>query len=508
MITTFFHAADGGFMEIQTSDAKDRTSAPSSAGETTGELPREEQQERSPIPSDDAFTALAKEFIFRTENIFEALHISISALAAEMEKTRDKLKGKIEPYIVDDRIQVPEDIRHLAELAAAIEDAEHAQNNRMAEILEKSIFIGIFSEFDAFMGNLIKLIYSRKPELYNGITREISLSELLQFGSIEAVKIDMLEREVDSFRRESYVEQFSMLENKFSIKTLKKFSQWKLFVEMCQRRNIFTHNDGMVSSQYLAICDREGYQFEMRPAIGERLELGPKYIYKTTYVLSLIAFMLVHTLWRKVLPNELESSTSGITSTVYDCLQRRRWGLAAQMGEFSLTEQMKRGANDLVVRIRQINLAIAYKQCKKNAKVEELLSSIDWSACSRDFKLARAVLQDDFSEAADWMRKIGKSGERVDQAAYHLWPLFHTFRKEPAFLEAYKDIYGCDFDPRKIDESSGGKIQQVVTDGGVIVEMPGSAASVDAHPGSTRRDDEKVTRIRARSRRARRSMPE
>ena len=79
----------------------------------------------------------------------------------------------------------------------------------------------------------------------------------MQIGSIEKIKSQFIEKEVESIRRESYIEQFNILENRFEIKTLKKFEEWSLFVEMAQRRNIMTHNDGVVSDQYLDICNAE-----------------------------------------------------------------------------------------------------------------------------------------------------------------------------------------------------------------------------------------------------------
>jgi len=69
----------------------------------------------------------------------------------------------------------------------------------------------MFSEFDAFMGALLKTIYLKNQDLLKGISREITLRELFEHGSIDDVKIAMLEKEIETFRRDSYVEQFSNL---------------------------------------------------------------------------------------------------------------------------------------------------------------------------------------------------------------------------------------------------------------------------------------------------------
>lgn len=125
----------------------------------------------------------------------------------------------------------------------------------------------MFSEFDAFTGALLKAIYIKNEDLLKGISREITLRELFDYQSIDDIKRSMLEKEIETFRRDSYIDQFSSLEKKFQIQ-LKKFDEYPEFIELSQRRNIFVHNDGLVSDQYLW-CEREGWKFPKRPAAGD-----------------------------------------------------------------------------------------------------------------------------------------------------------------------------------------------------------------------------------------------
>jgi hypothetical protein len=155
----------------------------------------------------------------------------------------------------------------------AIQETERLADSRLLPLLARSILIGLFSEYDSFIGNLLKAIYIKRPELYKAIKREVSLTDLLEFNNLEDVKKDMLEQEIDSFRRESYIDQFVALEKKFEIRTLREFSEWPAFVEFSQRRNVMTHNDGRVSQQYISICEREGVRLESSRVIGEELKL-------------------------------------------------------------------------------------------------------------------------------------------------------------------------------------------------------------------------------------------
>ncbi len=255
----------------------------------------------------------------------------------------------------------------------------------------------------------------------------------------------MLEKEIDSFRRESYIEQISELERKFDIKTLKAFPEWSSFVEISQRRNVMTHNDGRVSQQYIMVCEGAGVKFDPKPMIGDELEITPEYLFNAIFVVSKVGYMLAHTLWRKVLVGELQEANEAMNETIYELLMRKRWTSAAAFGEFGLTDPMTKSIEEITQKIRVINTAIGLKHAKRKSDADALLNSFDWSACIRDFKLAIEVLKENYSEAAQIMRDIGKKGELVHQLAYHDWPLFEEFRGRREFQEAYEEIYKVPF---------------------------------------------------------------
>lgn len=83
-----------------------------------------------------------------------------------------------------------------------------------------------------------------------------------------------------------------------------------------------------------------------------------------------------------------------------------------------------------------------------------VLKTEDWDGSIRDLRLAVAVVEEKYDNAADLMRKIGKEGELVRDFGYAKWPIFREFRKSPQFLKAYHDIYGIEFADRSPTGSS------------------------------------------------------
>lgn len=349
---------------------------------------------------------------------------------------------------------------HVAsELFGTVREIDRILSSNVIDATAKSLFIGVFSEYDAFMGSLLKAMYAAKPDLFRSIRREIALTELMEFDSLKSVMHDMLDKEIDTFRRKSYVEQFAELEAKFDIK-LRAFTEWPQFVEITQRRNLMTHNDGRVSQQYLSVCQKEGVRLEASRKVHDKLELPGSYLVNTMFVISKTAFMLGHTLWRKVLPEQVQIADEALNSTIYELLHKKRWKSAAHFGRFGLQEPMVRRTTHLARRIRVVNTAIALVNLDQQAAAEVLLDQEDWSASIREFKLATAVLKGQHNEAAKIMQDIGKSGELVNQMAYHAWPLFNKFRDQPEFQAAYEAIYGVAF-LQRISEEAQAKSDQI-----------------------------------------------
>lgn len=60
----------------------------------------------------------------------------------------------------------------LAKLSKACELARIS-----SDLVPRNFLVSLVSEFDAFIGSLIKYIYSKKPELLSGLERNITFSE-------------------------------------------------------------------------------------------------------------------------------------------------------------------------------------------------------------------------------------------------------------------------------------------------------------------------------------------
>jgi len=392
--------------------------------------------------------------LHRARDIEESARVffpqAVERAGKELKDIESILKDSEELLEVEDSSSKQVAIKNISN---AIRRLSRLSQSQIPLVLQISLYLGLFSAYDAFSGELLREIYRKKPELFGRINRSIPVSEILQHASYEELKTTVLEAEIEAFRRKSYIEQFEDLEAAFGIK-LKGFDRWPQFVECGQRRNLLTHCDGIVSEQYLKICSREGYGFSSAVTLGKRLELTPAYFFEACELIMEVAFKLGQTLWRKLFPDEIAQADGHLISVLYDCLQIEKWKRAQVFGAFAVG--LKKWARDLDRRICVVNLAIAHKFGGDDDEATKLLQSEDWTAATGEFKLAEAVLMKRYDEAAVIMEKIRKRGDFLKESSYHEWPLFLKFRDTEQFSEAYAKVYGYPFAVqlhRKADEA-------------------------------------------------------
>lgn len=344
--------------------------------------------------------------------------------------------------LIEDQPKKESKVAIVKRLLATVREAKRLEGSSPGRTIERGLFIYLFAAFDKFIGDMIFALYETNPLLYRNLNRDIKLAEALQFDSIEELRRAVLDKEIENLRRKSYAEQFKDMENRFSI-TLTKFDTWPEFIESSQRRNLFTHCDGVVSKQYLDACAEANYKFKEPRSIGEQLSIGPDYFFAVCMVVTQVAVMLTQTLWRKTAPDELEKADNHLTNLIFEFLQAEHWGNVISLSQFAV--KLPKISSNQMERIFTINYGIALKARGKADACRNMLAKMDWSATSYDFKLANAVLCDHLEDAKDLMLKIGKKGELVSELAYHDWPLFRDFRSTEAFFSAYAEIYGYDF---------------------------------------------------------------
>ncbi len=142
------------------------------------------------------------------------LMMSFMDAGDDLEKTKGKIKAKNESNRCG---------REIKNIYEAVELLDRIEKSNMPEALTNSLFLGLFSAFDTFKGNLLFFILKRKPVLLNALESEVNLREIFTFNKISLLKDSLIKDEIEKLGRESYIDQFRKLECWFDLK-MRKFN--------------------------------------------------------------------------------------------------------------------------------------------------------------------------------------------------------------------------------------------------------------------------------------------
>ncbi len=320
---------------------------------------------------------------------------------------------------------------------------KHEKTSSGVDLLPQAFLISLVSQYDSFLGRLLRSIFLLRPELLVASERQLTLAELLRLGSVGQATEFILEKEIESVLRRSHEEQFAWMEKKFDVALRKDLERWGTFIEITERRNLFAHAAGQVSSQYMEACSRHNVAWSQVPKIGETLRVDLSYFRSAYWCIVELAVKLAHVLWRKLAPAQMESADKSLINTTYELIVEEQYELAIRLLEFACFTLKKYSDQESRLTF-MVNLAQAYKWTGCEDKCNDMLAKSDWSATADKFRLAVAVLRNDFEGAAAVMRRSGSTGE-IRDFDYRDWPLFKEFRESTHFLEAFLDVFGKEF---------------------------------------------------------------
>jgi hypothetical protein len=373
-------------------------------------------------------------------------------------KAHDKLVK-----FMDENVEEIENEEGIKSIAVKYEDSkvfeQLSKNSEISilasKIIPESLFVSLISQFDSYLNQLLRILFEIRPEYINNSERNLSFSELIELNSIENAREFIIEKEVESVLRKSHSEHFDYLENKLNMPLRKNLPVWDKFIEITERRNLFVHCDGAVSSQYLKVCEKHNVDL-VDITVNQRLSIDIEYFSKAYDCLFELAVKLTHTLWRKLLKEDLKNADRHLNDICFELLSNQQFELADNLLRFACDQN--NFFNDALKNVFVVNRALSmYLQNKPN-DAKSIINQKDWSASSDDFKLAHLVLNENYDECYTLMKKIGKDGE-VDKENYRTWPLFLKLRKEEKFKETYQEIFGEEY---KVVDIPQRPIQEII----------------------------------------------
>lgn len=257
---------------------------------------------------------------------------------------------------------------------------------------------------------------------------------------MQEAKDYLVDKEVENVLRKSHHDQFSWMENFFNMKLRDNLDIWPSFVEICERRNLLTHTGGYVSQQYLDNCKSHKHSVS-DIKIGDKLSVSSEYFSSSVNVISEIGIKLCYVMWRKFSKKEKDDADIRFNHVCFDLMIKRSYNLAEALSKFGVEATSKNGS-ERTKRMLIVNQALAARLQDRKGDAEKIIDKEDWSATGLDFQICSNAAKGNIDEVLKLMPIVGSSDRRIDATCYGDWPVFRGIRKEPAFRESFKEIFG------------------------------------------------------------------
>jgi hypothetical protein len=337
--------------------------------------------------------------------------------------------------------------------------------NLAERIVPQSFLISMVSQYDAFLVAAIKNLFLLKPEKIRTAEKTISVKDLAKFSTIEELLNELIEDELDEVLRGSHLSQIQWMAKNFDFTLDVKDPLIEKFIEVTERRNLCVHNEGLVSKQYKDRTKALAEDIAPIKKLGEHLPISRVYMQDGRNTLFETAVRTIQIAWRKVRPDQGEEQDSLIITIIFELLVREDYTLARNISDFASSV---RGIACEVNKLKLcINRAQAYKWSGKEEEAKKIVERVDWGASSANFRLAAAVINDDYVGVARLMKIVPKEGEDgIAASDYRLWPLFKEIRKVESFQRAFKSKFGEPLFVKNVDISLEPANESVSPDAG------------------------------------------
>lgn len=321
-------------------------------------------------------------------------------------------------------------------------------------IISKSMLIYFHSLFETFLSKILYLIYNNSPKQFNDNNIKFTFTELKKFDCIDDAKKYIINQKISNILYSSLDKQFEILFDLLWInkKEDKDNFPTKSLIEISLRRNLFTHEDGIVNDIYINKCIENWITNNFKK--WEKIIFEDKYFEKVNSVYYEFLIKIIFYSWIKLSNDEKKydiASWSFVCNRVFNLIKEKDFKLWLEISDFILESKFIKNVDEATKITMLINKALIFKMKKEKDNVKSILDRVDWTAKSDLFKFAKNILLEDWEKSWVLMIKTVIKDKKEEDEDY-LWdielrtrPLFFEFKEQDIFKKNYKKIFWKDF---------------------------------------------------------------
>jgi hypothetical protein len=352
--------------------------------------------------------------------------------------------------------------------------------NYISGQLSVMILVRLITLFEEQMKRIVEQYLRRTGSVSFGSNVSIGFNDLCELNSIEQAKDRLISQMMDQAILGNCDKWKSFFKDHMKVDMAACAPEdWRLFVEIFERRHVFVHYNGRISKRYIDTTSslrRRGKSRKLKE--GSYLRVTPPYLRAAFDILTITAIILTDKSLgrfdRKIGKTQRADILCKIVSqSVID----HDWRLAEYLGRYCLdnTAPPRRTQN-----ILQVNYWLALKRTGREAEIQDELKRIDIRRRDPAVTLALHALRDDHEAFfADLPKAIAHYRGSKDRAwlrdGLFSFPVFDELRRNPDYYQTVAQCFPeqleSRFDADAAENTRGQLLDPALMDAGLSEQI-------------------------------------
>lgn len=303
------------------------------------------------------------------------------------------------------------------------------------EILSRSSFLMLNNYFEYLLSDLLSYHYNKYQKSLNEKKFTMNLKEINEFETIEEVTKALITKEVESMMVEmTFDELVEHFNTTLGISKEKDIISWDSITEFRERRHLIVHNSSIVNKKYI-VRTKNPYNFN----IGDTINIDTDYFKKSCGEFFLAGLLLSYNSWGKWDKETIDDAIEQMLDDSFDLLKNNDFDLVTRLTAYALKIEARTNEQAESLLRLKVNQLIAHKKLENTAILNKELRKIKTGTLSPLFKLAFAILADNFKIIPELVIQT-KSLNEIDKNKYLEWPLFEFIRDNDSLNKEILEI--------------------------------------------------------------------
>lgn len=292
---------------------------------------------------------------------------------------------------------------------------QRTANNRMR--FTRTQLVSIVSEFEYLFSKLVTSYYTDQPGSLNNKEVNIRLEDVKNYSSLEELRDELIQKQVDSLLSKSIEEWIDFLKS-LKIEFFKITPNLDQFKDYFAKRNLIVHNDGRVNRRYKDKFPDTTY------SIGDQISFTFTDLMYTFEDFVIVGITLSLMMWNQCKPKDRQAIYSVAADVCYIALTEKDWRLAERCSDLMIMYK----SNPQEELTARMNKFLSLKRQERFQEVQGELTSFSHATSHPKYSaVIYALLEDDLNLAATLKVSGVELGDLIE------WPIFEDVRKKEYF---------------------------------------------------------------------------